>query len=46
MKETKRSGKGQQFRTVKSNGKIDYTCTVYEAEKNASFHRYVCIYSD
>ena len=34
------------IRTVKSNGKIDYTCTVYEAEKNASFHRYVCIYSD
>jgi len=35
-----------EIRTVKSNGKIDYTCTVYEAEKNASFHRYVCIYSD
>ena len=32
--------------TVKSNGKIDYTCTVYEAEKNASFRRYVCIYAD
>ncbi len=36
----------EAIRTVKSNGKIDYTCTVYEAEKNASFHRYVCIYSD
>lgn len=36
----------EAIRTVKSNGKIDYTCIVYEAEKNASFHRYVCIYSD
>ena len=36
----------EAIRTVKSNGKIDYTCTVYEAEKNASFRRYVCIYAD
>ena len=35
------------IRTVKSNGKIDYTCTVYEGtEKNATFRRFVCIYSD
>lgn len=33
------------IRTVKSNGKTDYTCTVYETEKNAT-RRYVCIYSD
>lgn len=37
----------EAIRTVKSNGKIDYTCTVYEgAEKNATFRRFVCIYSD
>lgn len=34
------------IRTTKSNGKIDYTCTIYETEKNASFRRYVCIYAD
>ena len=36
----------EAIRTVKSNGKTDYTCTVYEAENNATFRRYVCIYSD
>ncbi len=36
----------EAIRTIKSNGKIDYTCTVYEAEKNASSSRYVCIFSD
>lgn len=36
----------EAIRTVKSGGKVDYTCTVYEAEKNATFRRYVCIYSD
>jgi len=32
------------IRTVKSGGKVDYTCSVYEADKPA--RRYVCIYSD
>ena len=37
----------EAIRTVKSNGKTDYTCTVYEgAENSAAFRRYVCIYSD
>ena len=36
----------EAIRTVKSNGKIDYTCTVYGADKNVTFRRYVCIYSD
>ncbi len=34
------------IRTVKSGGKTEYTCTVYDTEADASFRRYVCIYSD
>lgn len=35
------------IRTAKSNGKTDYTCTIYEAERGVTFHRrYVCIYTD
>ena len=36
----------EAIRTVKSGGKTDYTCTVYESDNNATFRRYVCIYSD
>lgn len=36
----------EAIRTIKSNGKTDYTCTVCETGKNATLHRYVCIYSD
>ena len=34
----------EAIRTVKSGNKIDYTCTVYEADRPA--RRYVCIYLD
>lgn len=34
----------EAIRTTKGGGKIEYTCTVYEADK--TFRRYVCIYSD
>lgn len=36
----------EAIRTVKSGGKTDYTCTVYESDNNATFRRCVCIYSD
>ena len=32
------------IRTVKSGGKVDYTCTIYD--KNEPPRRYVCIYAD
>lgn len=36
----------EAIRVEKSNGKIDYTCNVYEAGESATYRRYVCIYSN